>query len=230
MVTPSMSTPDIVFLFDIDNTLVNNDHVQADLKQHLATTYGPEARDRYWEILEQLRTELGYVDYLGALERYRLESLHRPEILRMSNWMIDYPFADRIYPGAMDAVRHVRRWGLPVVLSDGDAVFQPRKVERSGIWNEFDGRVLIYIHKEEELDDVERLYPARHYVLIDDKLRILSVAKKVWGDRVTTVFPKQGHYALDPAVLTQYPPADVELASIGDLVKYDLKRLVKQRT
>ncbi len=224
-----MSTPDIVFLFDIDNTLVDNDHVQADLKQHLATTYGPDARDRYWEILEQLRTELGYVDYLGALERYRLEALHRPEILRMSNWMIDYPFADRVYPGGLDAVRHVRQWGLPVVLSDGDAVFQPRKVERSGIWNEFEGRVLIYIHKEEELDDVERLYPARHYVLIDDKLRILSTAKKVWGDRVTTIFPKQGHYALDPAVLTQYPPADVELAAIGDLLKYDLTRLVNQQ-
>jgi hypothetical protein len=224
-----MSTPDIVFLFDIDNTLVDNDHVQADLKQHLATTYGPDARDRYWEILEQLRTELGYVDYLGALERYRLEALHRPEILRMSNWMIDYPFADRVYPGAMDAVRHVRQWGLPVVLSDGDAVFQPRKVERSGIWKEFDGRVLIYIHKEEELDDVERLYPARHYVLIDDKLRILTVAKKVWGERVTTIFPKQGHYALDPAVLKQNPPADVELAAIGDLVNYDLKQLVKQQ-
>jgi FMN phosphatase YigB (HAD superfamily) len=224
-----MSTPDIVFLFDIDNTLVNNDHVQADLKQHLATTYGREARDRYWEILEQLRTELGYVDYLGALERYRQEALHRPEILRMSNWMIDYPFADRVYPGAMDAVRHVRQWGLPVVLSDGDAVFQPRKVERSGIWNEFEGRVLIYIHKEEELDDVERLYPARHYVLIDDKLRILASVKKAWGDRVTTVFPKQGHYALDPATTAEYPPADVELASIGDLVNYDLKRLVKQR-
>jgi hypothetical protein len=222
-----MSTPDIVFLFDIDNTLVDNDHVQADLKNHLATTYGADARDRYWEILEQLRTELGYVDYLGALERYRLEALHRPEILRMSNWMIDYPFADRVYPGAMDAVRHVRQWGLPVVLSDGDAVFQPRKVERSGIWKEFEGRVLIYIHKEEELDDVERLYPARHYVLIDDKLRILTVAKKVWGDRVTTIFPKQGHYALDPAVLKQFPPADVELPAIGDLVKFDLKQLVK---
>jgi len=222
-----MSTPDIVFLFDIDNTLVDNDHVQADLKHHLATTYGPEARDRYWEILEQLRTELGYVDYLGALERYRIEAMHRPEILRMSNWMIDYPFADRVYPGAMDAVRHVRQWGLPVVLSDGDAVFQPRKVERSGIWKEFDGRVLIYIHKEEELDDVARLYPARHYVLIDDKLRILTTAKKIWGDRVTTIFPKQGHYALDPAVLTQFPPADVELAAIGDLVKFDLKQLLK---
>ena len=224
-----MSTPDIVFLFDIDNTLVDNDRVQADLKQHLATTYGPEARDRYWEILEQKRTELGYVDYLGALERYREESMHRPEILRMANWLIDYPFADRVYPGAMDAVRHVRQWGLPVVLSDGDAVFQPRKVERSGVWKEFEGRVLIYIHKEEELDDVVRLYPARHYVLIDDKLRILTSVKKVWGDRVTTIFPKQGHYALDRAAIAQYPPADVELDAIGDLVKFDLKQLVKQR-
>jgi FMN phosphatase YigB (HAD superfamily) len=222
-----MTTHDLVFLFDIDNTLVDNDHVQADLKQHLATNYGPDARDRYWEILEQLRTELGYVDYLGALERYRLEALHRPEILRMSNWMIDYPFAERLYPGALDAVRHVRKWGLPVVLSDGDAVFQPRKVERSGIWKEFEDRVLIYVHKEEELDDVERLYPARHYVLIDDKLRILTTAKKIWGDRVTTVFPKQGHYALDPAIYTQFPAADVELSKIGDLVKYDLKQLVK---
>jgi FMN phosphatase YigB (HAD superfamily) len=220
-----MITHDIVFLFDIDNTLVDNDYVQADLKQHLARTYGPDARDRYWEILEQLRTELGYVDYLGALERYRLEALHRPEILRMSNWMIDYPFADRLYPGAMEAVRHVRQWGLPVVLSDGDAVFQPRKVERSGIWKEFEDRVLIYVHKEEELDDVERLYPARHYVLIDDKLRILTTAKKIWGDRVTTVFPKQGHYALDPAEVAKYPPADVELNKIGDLVGYDLKQL-----
>ena len=222
-----MSTPDIVFLFDIDNTLVDNDHVQADLKQYLATNYGPEARDRYWEILEQLRQQLGYVDYLEALDRYRLEAMHRPEILRMSNWMIDYPFADRVYPGALDAVRHVRQWGLPVVLSDGDAVFQPRKVERSGLWREFENRVLIYVHKEEELDDVERLYPARHYVLIDDKLRILTTVKKIWGDRVTTVFPKQGHYALDPAVLAEFPPADVELNKIGDLVKYDLKQLVE---
>jgi hypothetical protein len=223
-----MTTHDIIFLFDIDNTLVDNDHVQGDLKEHLATTYGPEARDRYWEILEQLRQQIGYVDYLQALDRYRLEAMHRPEVLRMANWLIDYPFADRLYPGALDAVRHVRQWGLPVVLSDGDAVFQPRKVERSGLWREFENRVLIYVHKEQELDDVERLYPARHYVLIDDKLRILTTVKKIWGDRVTTVFPKQGHYALDPAI-AEFPPADVELRKIGDLVKYDLKQLVNLR-
>ena len=220
--------PRVVFLFDVDNTLVDNDRVQADLKEHLAQTYGPATRDRYWDILEELRQELGYVDYLGALERYRVEALHRPEVLRMSSWLVDYPFADRLYPGALDAVKHVQQWGTHVILSDGDAVFQPRKVERSGLWRAFDGRVLIYIHKEEELDDVARLYPADHYVMIDDKLRILSAVKKIWGERVTTVFPKQGHYALDLEILAECPPADVELAKIGDLVSYDLPALLKR--
>ena len=222
-------TPDVVFLFDVDNTLIDNDRVQAHLKEHLEQAYGAAARDRYWEILEELRNELGYVDYLGALERYRIEALHRPEVLRMSSWLVDYPFADRLYPGALDAVKHVQQWGTTVILSDGDAVFQPRKVERSGLWNAFDGRILIYIHKEQELDDVERLYPAGHYVLIDDKLRILSAVKKIWGKRVTTVFPKQGHYALDPAILAECPPADIELAKIGDLVSYDLPALLKRK-
>ena len=221
--------PRVVFLFDVDNTLVDNDRVQAHLKEHLAQTYGDATRDRYWAILEELREELGYVDYLGALERYRVEALHRPEVLRMSSWLVDYPFADRLYPGALDAVKHVQKWGTHVILSDGDAVFQPRKVERSGLWRAFDGRVLIYIHKEEELDDVARLYPADHYVMIDDKLRILSAVKKIWGDRVTTVFPKQGHYALDPEILAECPPADVELAKIGDLVSYDLPALLKRK-
>jgi FMN phosphatase YigB (HAD superfamily) len=221
--------PRVVFLFDVDNTLVDNDRVQAHLKEHLAQTYGDATRDRYWAILEELREELGYVDYLGALERYRVEALHRPEVLRMSSWLVDYPFADRLYPGALDAVKHVQKWGTHVILSDGDAVFQPRKVERSGLWRAFDGRVLIYIHKEEELDDVARLYPADHYVMIDDKLRILSAVKKIWGERVTTVFPKQGHYALDPEILAECPPADIELAKIGDLVSYDLPALLKRK-
>jgi FMN phosphatase YigB (HAD superfamily) len=217
----------VVFLFDVDNTLIDNDRVQAHLKEHLAEAYGTAARDRYWDILEKLRTELGYVDYLGALERLRLEELHRPDILRMSSWLVDYPFADRLYPGALDAVKHVAQWGTPVILSDGDAVFQPRKVERSGLWQAFDNRVLIYVHKEEELDDVEQFYPADHYVLIDDKLRILSTVKKAWGKRVRTVFPKQGHYAFDPATLEQYPPADIELAKISDLLKCDFSDLGK---
>ena len=184
------NTPTIVFLFDVDNTLLDNDRVQADLSGHLQKSYGQATRDRYWSIFEELRGELGYADYLGALQRYRLEDLHRPELLAMSNWLVDYPFADRLYPGALDAVRHVQQWGTPVILSDGDAVFQPRKVERSGLWHAFDGRVLIYVHKEQELDDVRRLYPADHYVLIDDKVRILSAVKSMWGDAVTTVFPR----------------------------------------
>jgi len=218
-------THDIVFLFDVDNTLLDNDRVQAHLSKHLADNYGTATRDRYWEILRGLVDELGYTDYLGALERYRIEALHRPELLRMSSWLVDYPFAECLYPSALDAVAHVAQWGPPVILSDGDAVFQPRKVERSGLWRAVEDRVLIYIHKERELDDVERLYPANHYVLIDDKLRILDAVKKIWGERVTTVFPKQGHYAFDPSILAEYPSADIELAKIGDLLTCDLSTL-----
>jgi len=227
-----MSKPlGVVFLFDVDNTLIDNDSIQADLKEHLEQAYGVAARDRYWEILESLRSELGYVDYLGALERFRIETIHRPDVLRMSSWLVDYPFATRLYPGALDAVKHVRQWGTAVILSDGDAVFQPRKVERSGLWRAFDNRVLIYVHKEQELDDVERFFPAEHYVLIDDKLRILAAVKKIWGERVTTIFPKQGHYAHDPKILAEFPPADadMELARIGDLMTCDLSKLLKNR-
>ena len=218
-----MSNSDnIVFLFDVDNTLIDNDHVQADLREHLERAYGTAARDRYWEILEKLRSELGYVDYLGALERFRIERIHRPDVLLMSSWLVDYPFAARLYPGALEAVRHVQQWGVAVILSDGDAVFQPRKVERSGLWQAFDSRVLIYVHKEQEFDDVARFFPADHYVLIDDKLRILTAVKKIWGNRVTTVFVKQGHYAHDPEILSEFPPADIELARIQDLITHDL--------
>jgi FMN phosphatase YigB (HAD superfamily) len=215
-------TAEIVFLFDVDNTLLDNDRVQAHLREHLGQAYGPATRDRYWEIFEERRNELGYADYLGALERYRVEAMHRPEVLRMSSWLVDYPFAERLYPGALEAVNYVQQWGPAVILSDGDAVFQPRKVERSGLWRAVEDRVLIYIHKEHELDDVERLYPAKHYVLIDDKLRILTTVKKIWGARVTTVFPKQGHYAHDPHALAEYPAADIELARIADLMTCDL--------
>ncbi|MGB8632139.1 MAG: HAD family hydrolase [Xanthobacteraceae bacterium] len=225
----SATASGVVFLFDVDNTLLDNDGVQADLKEHLEQEYGTGARDRYWEILEKLRSELGYVDYLGALERFRIERIHRPDILRMSSWLVDYPFATRLYPGALAAVKHVRQWGTAVILSDGDAVFQPRKVERSGLWRAFDNNVLIYIHKEQELGDVERFYPAEHYVLIDDKLRILAAVKKIWGERVTTIFPKQGHYALDPKTLAEFPAADIELAKIADLTTCDLSRLPGSR-
>jgi len=210
----------LVFLFDVDNTLLNNDRVTSDLKRHLQEQVGLERQQCYWDIFEQLRSELGYADYLGALQRYRLQYPRDPGLLTVSHFMINYPFAIRLYPDSLDVVEHVKQWGKPVVLSDGDAVFQPLKVERSGINESFDGNVLIYIHKEQELDDVERRFPAQHYVLIDDKLRILTAVKKIWGAKVTTVFPRQGHYALDPKVLVDYPPADISVERIGDLLGY----------
>lgn len=208
---------DCVFLFDVDNTLLDNDRVQTDLRAHLTEAHGEAASRRYWELFEQLRAELGYADYLGALQRYRLEDLHDPRVLRIANWLADYPFTDRLYPGALDAVRHLSQWGATAILSDGDAVFQPRKVERSGLWRAFGDHVLIYVHKEQELDDVERFVPARHYVLIDDKVRILHAVKQQWGGRVTTVFPRQGHYALDAAEVAKYPAPDITIEHVGAL-------------
>lgn len=219
---------DLVFLFDVDNTLLNNDRVTADLDIYLGVEHGTAARDRYWEIFEALRSELGYADYLGALERFRLEAMCDPRVLRMSSWLVDYPFADRLYRGALDAVKHAQQWGPVVILSDGDAVFQPRKVERSGLWRAFDGNVLIYIHKEQQLDEVTRLYPARHYVLVDDKLRILDAVKKVWGSRVTTVFPRQGHYATDPETLAKYPHGDIQLDRVADLMQHEFSEYAMQ--
>jgi len=212
------NTHDLVFLFDVDNTLLDNDRVHDDLRHELTRQFGATARDRYFAILEKLRADIGYVNYLAALEIYRLERYHDPRVLRMSCWLVDYPFAARLYPGALDVITRVRRWGPAVILSDGDAVFQPRKVDRSGLWDAVRGHVLIYIHKETMLEDVERLYPARHYVMVDDKLRILTAIKKAWGNRVTTVFPKQGHYANDPSNLAAYPSADISVDHIGELL------------
>jgi FMN phosphatase YigB (HAD superfamily) len=212
----------IVFLFDVDNTLLNNDHVTADLKRHLEKEAGPEHGRRYWELFEQLRSELGYADYLGALQRYRVENPRDPSLLTVSHFLINYPFATRLYPDSLDAVEHVKQWGEAVVLSDGDVVFQPLKVDRSGIGEAVSRKVLIYIHKEHELEDVEQRFPADHYVLIDDKLRILAAVKKIWSDRVTTVFPKQGHYANDAKILAGFPPADISIAHIGDLMTLNL--------
>jgi FMN phosphatase YigB (HAD superfamily) len=217
---------DVVFLFDCDNTLLDNDRVEVDLQTHLEHEFGPRNRDRYWEILEALRADLGYADYLGALQRYRLGAMNDPQLLQMSAFLIDYPFANRLYPGSLDAIEHLREWGLTVILSDGDVVFQPRKVQRSGLWEAVEGRVLIYIHKEQMLADVEQRFPARHYVMIDDKLRILAAMKKVWGKRLTTVFPRQGHYALDPKNIVAYPAADLTVGRIGDLVACDLSALL----
>jgi FMN phosphatase YigB (HAD superfamily) len=212
----------VVFLVDVDNTLLDNDRIQDDLKRHLEREFGPATRDRYWAILEALFVELGYRDYLGALQRYRVEHPHDDHLIAMSSYLIDYPFANRLYPGALDVLQRFCAWGPTVILSDGDVVFQPRKVERSGIAEAVDGQVLIYIHKEDMLDDVERRYPAHHYVLVDDKPRILAAVKKAWGDRVTTIFPRQGQYARDAKT---YPPADLTVERIGDLVTHDFSEL-----
>ena len=221
-----MTPSSIVFLVDVDNTLLDNDRIQNDLKRHLEREFGAACRDRYWAILEQLFTDLGYRDYLGALQRYRVEHPQDIHLLSMSSFLVDYPFANRLYPGSLDVLERFRTWGPTVILSDGDVVFQPRKIERSGIFEAVEGHVLIYIHKEEELENVERRYPAEHYVLVDDKLRILTAIKKVWNSRVTTVFPRQGQYAQDRNMITQCPPADLTVNRIGDLLDYDLAALL----
>ncbi len=217
---------EVVFLLDVDNTLLDNDRVASDLRDYLTRAFGAKRQERYWVLFEQLREELGYADYLGALQRYRIENPHDAHLLETSTFLIDYPFADRLLPGALDVIDHLGASGLPVILSDGDVVFQPLKVKRSGLFEAVGGRVLIYIHKEHELEDVERRYPARHYVLVDDKVRILAAIKKAWGDRLTTVFPRQGHYALDAREVARYPEPDVTVERIGDLLRYDRDSLL----
>jgi FMN phosphatase YigB (HAD superfamily) len=221
---------DIVFLFDVDNTLLDNDRVTADLKLHLQQEVGLQRGKRYWKIFEKLRSRVGYADYLGALQSYRTEYPHELRLLTVSHFLINYPFANRLYPNSLDAIEHVKKWGPVGLLTDGDVVFQPRKVDRSGLYEAVDGNVLIYVHKENELKDVERRCPAKHYVLVDDKIRILTAVKKIWGRRVTTVFVRQGHYALDPKIIKKYPAADVSLERIGDLLQCDRGQLAGSRS
>jgi FMN phosphatase YigB (HAD superfamily) len=207
-----------VFLIDIDNTLLDNDAVEADLRRHFAARLGEEHAERYWTMFEELRAELGYADYLGALQRLRAALPHEATLLEVSTYLIEYPFAKRIYPGALETVRRLKELGRPVVLSDGDVVLQPHKIRRSGVWAAVGGDVLVYVHKEHELDDVERRYPAEHYVIVDDKLRILDAIKRRWQSKVTTVFLRQGHYATDVDSLAAYAPADLALDRIAALV------------
>ncbi|MET0622272.1 MAG: HAD family hydrolase [Pyrinomonadaceae bacterium] len=222
-----MPTHDVVFLFDVDNTLLDNDRVNGDLRRYLEREVGRERAERYRAIFESLRAELGYADYLGALQRYRAEYPYDCHLLAVSTYLINYPFANRLFPNSLDVIEHCRRWGPVVILSDGDVVFQPRKVERSGLFEAVEGNILIYVHKEQELADVERRYPARHYVMVDDKLRILAAMRRSWGSKVTTVFPRQGHYALDPAESSKYQPADVTVERIGNLLDYDMAELCR---
>jgi hypothetical protein len=214
----------ICFLIDVDNTLLNNDRVADDLKNYLTREVGAGRQECYWALFEQIRQELGYADYLGALQRYRIQYPHEPHLLEVSRYLINYPFANRLYPGSLDVIEYLSGFGTTAILTDGDVVFQPLKIERSGIFDAVEGRVLVYIHKEQELHEIERLFPAGHYVMIDDKIRILTDAKKIWGDRLTTVFPRQGHYALSPDVVN-YPEPDITIERISDLVGYDMALL-----
>jgi hypothetical protein len=217
---------DVVFLFDVDNTLLDNDRVTADLRKYLEIEVGTERSSRYWEIFEQLRGELGYADYLGALQRYRVENPYDSHLLAVSTYLVNYPFANRLFPNSLDVLEHFKQYGQVVILTDGDVVFQPRKIERSGLFEAVDKNILIYIHKEQELNDVERRFPARRYVLIDDKIRILTAIKRSWGERVTTVFPKQGHYAMDENEVAKYPDADIAIDTIGDILSLEIDKLV----
>jgi FMN phosphatase YigB (HAD superfamily) len=224
----AMGSPrsELVFLFDVDNTLLDNDRVIADLRRYLMTEVGPGSAERYFAIFEQLREELGHADYLGALQRYRVAYPHDHGLLCVSAFLLDYPFADRLHPGSLDVLKRLASFGPTVLLSDGDVVFQPRKIERSGLGAAVEHRILVYIHKERELDDVADRFPAEHYVLIDDKLRILAAVKQLWGPRVTTMFVRQGHYAHDPEILAGNPPADLSVDRIGDLLHYDIPTLL----
>ncbi len=226
------ATADVVFLLDVDNTLLDNDRIIADLHRHLEATFGVVSAARYWAAFEALRSELGYADYLGALQRYRAETGHGgcdgEQLLLTSSFLIDYPFAERLYPRALEVVAHLARVGPTVILSDGDVVFQPRKVQRSGLWDAVGGHVLIYVHKEKMLGEVQRRHPARHYVMVDDKLRLLTAMKAIWHERITTVFARQGHYALDPAVVAAQPAADFTIERIGELADLNLSLLMKQ--
>ena len=223
--SPELNCP-IVFLFDVDNTLLDNDRVASDLKRYLTREVGAKCANRYWAIFEELRVELGYADYLGALQRFRIQHPRDLRLLAVSSYLINYPFASCLFPGSLDAVAHASQWGPAVIFSDGDVVFQPRKIQRAGLFEAVAGRVLLYIHKEHELDDVIERHPADHYVLIDDKIRILTAVKQTWGARVTTVFPRQGHYA-QAADVANYPHADITIERIGDLLHYGVSALLE---
>jgi FMN phosphatase YigB (HAD superfamily) len=209
----------LVFLLDVDNTLLDNDRIVDDLKAELTREVGVERQARYWTIFEECRATLGYADYLGTLQRYRLEDPHDPQLLAIAMFLMNYPFAKRVYEGSFDVIRHLNSFGQTVILTDGDVVFQPLKLERSGLFDAVEGRVLLYVHKEMELADVVRRFPADHYVFVDDKIRLLTAIKNAWGARVTTVFPLQGHYAADPAVASFARP-DLTIQRIGELVRY----------
>ena len=216
----------IVLLLDVDNTLLDNDRFGADLAARLDALFGVVQRDRYWDLYARLKEEVSYADYLGALQRFRVGLEDDPRLLQMSSFLLDYPFAARLYPRALDVVARLATLGMPVILSDGDIVFQPRKIQRSGLWNAVSGRVLVEVHKERALDGMRRLYPARHYAMIDDKPQVLARMKMAMGGELTTVFVRQGHYAAEAASSPPFPPPDVEVESIAALLDFDRREFL----
>lgn len=215
------ATASVVFLLDVDNTLLDNDRFAADLGDTLEQAFGGAERERYWAIYAQLRDELGYADYLGALQRFRVGLDNDPSLLQMSKYLLEYPFADRLYPHALETLAYLRALGPTAILSDGDVVFQPRKIQRAGLWDALGGEVLIYLHKQHMLVAMQQRYPAAHYVMVDDKPQILAEMKQRLGHRLTTVFVDQGHYAAQ-APKDVRAAADVRIACIGDLRKRKL--------
>jgi len=217
-----LNASDVVFLLDVDNTLLDNDRFQVDLGDRLEQSFGAFEKARYWSIIARRREELGLVDYLGSLQEFRAGLDDHAELLEMSAFLLEYPFAERIFNRSLDAVAHLATLGRPVVLSDGDIVFQPRKIQRSGIWSAVEGRVLIYVHKEKVLDHVQRRFPAKHYVMVDDKSNLLAAMKLIMGPRLTTVFVRQGHYAEDPQSRLVQPAPDLVIERIEDLIPFNL--------
>lgn len=214
-----------VFLLDVDNTLLDNDCFGAHLTQRLEELFGAEARARYWRLFERLRDEVGYADYLGTLQRFRRGLDDDPHLLTISGFLLEYPFASLLFPQALAVIDHLRRFGRPVILSDGDVVFQPRKIHRSGIWDAVEGDVLIYVHKEQVLDHVQERRPASHYVMVDDKPQLLAAMKRALGPRLTTVFVRQGHYAHAPGSNEVDPAPDRTIEHIGDLLAVNSRHL-----
>jgi FMN phosphatase YigB (HAD superfamily) len=215
-----MLNSDAVFLLDVDDTLLDNDRFGAELGKRLESDFGVEARKRYWGIFEELRAKSGFADYLGSLQLFRDGLDDDPRLLGMSDFLLEYQFSNLLYPQALQAIGHLRTLGRPVILSDGDVVFQPRKIKHAGIWSAVDGAVLIYIHKEKVLDHVQRRYPASHYVVVDDKPNLLAAMKSQLKERLTTVFVRQGHYALAPGSNSVQPPPDRIIERIGELLHF----------
>jgi FMN phosphatase YigB (HAD superfamily) len=223
-----LSPNEVVFLLDVDNTLLDNDRFGTDLGDRLEQSFGAFEKARYWSIIARRREEIGLVDYLGSLQEFRTGLDDHAELLEMSQFLLEYPFAERLFPNALAAIAHLSTLGRPAILSDGDIVFQPRKIQRSGLWSAVEGRVLVYVHKEKVLDHVQRLQPAKHYVMVDDKSSLLAAMKSVMGSKITTVFVRQGHYAMDPQSNLVNPAPDLVIERIGDLTQLSLSDLKVQ--